>query len=140
MNFLFVGTAGFLGATLRVLIGEIMYDFFPNLEFPYHTLLINLLGSFLFAYLFMFLKTRMIKISPKLKLAIFTGFLGSFTTFSTFSIETLTLVQNGKFSLAISYILLSFFGGITLTFLGLRFGRYKIKSYKKEATLWESKR
>ncbi|MFK4998415.1 fluoride efflux transporter FluC [Bacillus sp. N9] len=57
-------------------------------------------------------------ISPQLKLAIGTGFTGAFTTFSTFSVETLTLIEHHQYMMAFTYVSLSVFGGITFAFLG----------------------
>ena len=90
MIYLFVGIAGSLGAILRYLIG---ISLFTHSSFPYATLCINLIGSFLLAWL----TTRFFKrtsLSPVMKTAIATGFVGSFTTFSTLSVETVQLFQS----------------------------------------------
>lgn len=117
MNFLYVGFAGFLGAVTRIWLGRVLINVNPNTLFPYHTLLINLIGSFLLAYFLIFIESKA-NISPKLKIAISTGFLGSFTTFSTFSVETIYLIQVRAYKIAIVYIALSFIGGISFALLG----------------------
>lgn len=120
MNFLYVGIAGFMGALLRVEIGNILYAFYPKLLFPYPTLLINIAGSFLLAYFVVSVEKKLFIISPEMKLAISTGLLGSFTTFSTFSVETFLLFQEKAYLLMIVYISLSFLGGFSFAWLGMR--------------------
>lgn len=119
MNILYVGLAGFLGAIARVGLGKILLEINSKTIFPYPTLLINLVGSFLLAYFLISIDIKGIRISPQLKLAISTGFLGSFTTFSTFSVETLHLLQLQTYGLAFLYILLSFVGGFLFSWLGM---------------------
>ena len=125
-NILYVGLAGFSGAILRVELGGLIFTAFGNSSFPYPTLLINIIGSFFLAYFFEFIKSKP-QFPNSLKTAISTGFLGSFTTFSTFSVETFHLLQTGFYFLAISYILLSFSFGFLFSWLGLRTGRLHSK-------------
>jgi len=131
MNFLYVGLAGFLGAITRIWLGRILINFNPEALFPYHTLLINLAGSFLLAYFLIFIESKS-NISTNLKIAISTGFLGSFTTFSTFSVETIYLIQIEAYKIAILYIFLSFFGGIGFALLGYKLA--ESKAIKKSRT------
>ncbi len=116
MIFLYVGLAGFLGAITRVWVGKELISLFPYNGFPFPTLFINLLGSFILAF---FLMADLKKLSPKMKTAISTGFLGAFTTFSTFSVETLALLQQGSYLMAFLYILTSFIGGFLFSWLGM---------------------
>lgn len=125
MNFLYVGFAGFLGAVTRIWLGRVLINVNPNTLFPYHTLLINLIGSFLLAYFLIFIESKT-NISPKLKIAISTGFLGSFTTFSTFSVETIYLIQVRAYEIAIIYIALSFIGGISFALLGHKLAKSQL--------------
>src|SRR6476619_5346492 len=100
MVYLLVGIAGSLGAILRYLIG---LSLFTNSSFPYATLSINLIGSFLLAWL----TTRLFKktsFPSALSTAIGTGFVGSFTTFSALSVETVQLFQNGDLWLGALYV------------------------------------
>jgi CrcB protein len=116
MVYFFVGIAGTFGAILRYLIG---LSVFTNALFPYATLSINLIGCFLLAWLTTNLFKRL-SISPAVKTAIGTGFVGSFTTFSTFSVETVELFRSGRILIGILYVLASIIGGILLSRLGFK--------------------
>lgn len=109
-----VGIGGFVGAILRYLISDVI----PQVNgFPLATLLINLFGSFLLAYI-LTAGVKKWQLHPTVILGIGTGLIGSFTTFSTFSVETLHLIENHAYILAAIYILLSLVGGFTLSFIG----------------------
>lgn len=116
MNIVAVGIGGFFGAMLRYLVGECIHT--VN-GFPLGTFVINLLGCLFLGWFFNITIKRW-KINPNLKLAIGTGFVGAFTTFSTFSVETLYLINNYKLLLALLYVLLSVLGGIGLAVLGAK--------------------
>lgn len=85
--------------------------------FPFATLLVNLSGSFLLAW-FTTSLTKKIRIPSHFQTAIATGFLGSFTTFSAVSVETVQLIHHGSFGLAVLYIVVSLFGGLWMSQLG----------------------
>lgn len=114
MIYFWVGIAGSLGAILRYLIGVLL---FTNNSFPYATLCVNLIGSFLLAWLTMHVSKKL-QISETTITIIGTGFVGSFTTFSTFSIETVKMLQAGNISLGLAYIFVSIMGGIIASRLG----------------------
>ncbi|MBA2876235.1 fluoride efflux transporter CrcB [Thermaerobacillus caldiproteolyticus] len=119
MNIIAVGIGGFFGAVLRYCMGQ----WIPvHNGFPLPTLIINLLGC-LFLGWFFTITLQKIKISPTLRLCIGTGFTGSFTTFSTFSVETVILIKNNQIEMAILYVLLSVVGGIALAFSGIGLAR-----------------
>ena len=124
MVYVYVGIAGFLGAILRYLIG---LSFFTNSSFPYATLSINLLGSFLLSWLTTNLFKRF-SLSSSVKTAIGTGFVGSFTTFSTLSVETVELFKSGRFLIGILYIFASIAGGILMSRLGFKVSMEEQKS------------
>lgn len=86
---------GFVGAVLRYLISGQVQNISKATGFPYGTLTVNLIGSFLIGLVFYYLETN-ISIDPQTKAFILVGVLGAFTTFSTFSIETLDLFQSGE--------------------------------------------
>ncbi|MDM5228544.1 CrcB family protein [Cytobacillus sp. NJ13] len=117
MVYLWVGAAGFLGASLRYSIG--VFLFHESAVFPFATLTVNLLGSFLLAWLTTGLMVRF-SLPAHIKTALGTGFIGSFTTFSTLSVETAALFLNGKTGLAVLYVAASLFGGLWMSRLGFQ--------------------
>ena len=106
-----VGLGGFAGASLRYLCGMIPFAG----SFPLITLLINLAGSFCIG-LIAALSGQFL--SPNLTLFLKTGFCGGFTTFSTFSLETVQLIGKGKAPAAVLYAVLS----VCLCLLGVYLG------------------
>lgn len=88
-------------------------------DFPFATLSINVLGSFLMGFLFIETLERL-TLTPELRTGILTGFLGGYTTFSTYSMELLLLVEQGDVGKALLYFLLS----AVLGFGGAFFGAY----------------
>ncbi len=84
---------GGVGALMRYLVSTKINEL-AGVNFPLGTLAVNLLGSFVMGFLAMWLVENL-GLNPLLRLAIFVGFLGAFTTFSTFSMETLNLFQEG---------------------------------------------
>ena len=116
MVYFLVGIAGTIGAILRYLIGVL---FFTDALFPFATLSINLIGSFILAWLTTYLFKR-ISISPAMKTAIGTGLVGSFTTFSALSVEVVELVNNGNILIGTLYIFVSIVGGILMGRLGFK--------------------
>lgn len=116
MIYFYIGIAGAIGAILRYIIG---ICFYTNNPFPFATLSVNLIGSFLLAWL----TTQYFKkISwpSHIKTAIGTGFVGSFTTFSTLSVETVELFQNGNSFYGFLYVLISVMGGLLMAKLGFK--------------------
>jgi CrcB protein len=91
-------------------------------DFPYATLSINVLGSFLMGFLFIETLERL-TITPELRTGLLTGFLGGFTTFSTFSMETLLLVEQGYEWRGGLYLLLSGGLGFLAAFAGAYIAR-----------------
>ncbi|EAH4947157.1 fluoride efflux transporter CrcB [Campylobacter coli] len=91
---LVVGFGGFIGAILRMLSINLVNKFFPY-SISLGTLFVNVLGSFIIGLLFSYAHHK--GLSPALKSFISTGFLGAFTTFSTFSYENLLLLQSGNY-------------------------------------------
>lgn len=116
MVYFLVGIAGTIGAVLRYLIGVL---FFTNALFPFATLSINLIGSFILAWLTTHLFKR-VSISSAMKTAIGTGFVGSFTTFSALSVEVVELVNDGKILIGTLYIFVSIVGGMLMGRLGFK--------------------
>jgi fluoride exporter len=117
MAYLWIGIAGFLGAICRYSIGLFLYD--ESAVFPFATLTVNLIGSFVLSW-FTTVFVNKFSIPDHLKAAIGTGFIGSFTTFSTLSVETVTLIHNDDLFLAFVYVLISLVGGLIMSRLGYR--------------------
>ncbi|EAD8644990.1 fluoride efflux transporter CrcB [Listeria monocytogenes] len=113
MYFLYVGIFGALGGMCRYA----MNLWLGGGDFPSATLVVNLIGCFLLAFLMQFLAEKS-RISLVILNGIGTGFIGAFTTFSAFSIDTIQLIQNGAWVLALSYVLASFIGGLIMVKLG----------------------
>ncbi len=121
IKILIVGLGGFGGAIGRYLITEWANRLLPG-KFPYGTLIVNLAGSFVLGYLAaLVLRSEM---APNTRLLVMTGFLGAFTTFSTFSVENLQLFQNGLTGQAVLNILMSVVGGLLLAYAGYEMGKH----------------
>jgi CrcB protein len=90
-------------------------------SFPYGTLAVNLAGCFAAGLLFPLLEQA--GLSPDLRLAVFTGFLGGFTTFSAYGLQTLVLADGGMRVLAVANVLASNLAGLLMVWLGDRLGR-----------------
>ena len=103
-NVILVALGGSIGAVLRYLLSIFMIQLFGS-SFPFGTLLVNLLGSFLMGVVYAL--GQLSHISPEIKALIGIGLLGALTTFSTFSNETLLLLQEGLWHKAILNVLLN---------------------------------
>ena len=90
LNLLCVGCGGFIGAVLRVLTGVVISKSTLVLSFPLTTLCVNIVGSFVIGIL---LTLPSLQANPNLKSFLTAGLLGGLTTFSTFSFDTLTLIE-----------------------------------------------
>lgn len=107
--------AGF-GALLRWFLGTKLNTLYPTI--PLGTLSANLLGGYLIGLAIAFFASNT-AIAPEWRLFIITGFLGGLTTFSTFSAEIVTLIQEGRLSMSIVAALLHVMGSIIMTLLGI---------------------
>ena len=113
MNILSVALGGAFGAVARYLVNiSPAANLFE--KFPFPTFLINISGSFLIGFLMILLADK-ISVSENLRMAIIVGFLGAFTTFSTFEIEILGLVRERHFTTALVYLVLS----VVIGFVGV---------------------
>jgi len=104
-----------IGALLRWFLGLKFNGLYPTI--PLGTLVANLLGGYLIGVAIAFFATNT-ALSPEWRLFIITGFLGGLTTFSTFSAEIVTALQEGRFLNATTGIFLHVVGSLIMTFLG----------------------
>ena len=112
MRLLLIGVAGAVGALARYGIGAVAG---PPRPFPWATLAINLVGSLLLGLL---LHRGPVRLSEDVRLGLGVGLLGAFTTFSTFSNETLALARDGRLGLAVVYVSVSIVGGLAAAAAG----------------------
>ena len=116
LTYLAIAVGGTFGCWARYAMTNLVQTVYGR-EFPYATLSINLLGAFLMGFLFIETLERL-TISPILRTGILTGVLGGYTTFSTFEMETLLLVEQGEVWKAVLYIVLSVGLGFVCAFGG----------------------
>lgn len=122
LPYLLVGIGGFLGANARFLVAQAVVTLWPT-RFPLGTLLINVSGSFLLGVLGSVIAQRLSPASDMFRLALGVGFLGAFTTFSTFELETHSLLEDGAWLTASAYVGVSVFVGLLAVRVGLVLGR-----------------
>lgn len=115
-NVLHVALGGAVGAALRYLTGVGMFRLLGPQDFPLAIITVNVLGSFLMG-VFAAVAARhgLIHLAP----LVMTGLLGGFTTFSAFSLETVTLLERGQTGHAMAYVVVSVFSSIGALALGL---------------------
>ncbi|MEQ6341227.1 MAG: fluoride efflux transporter CrcB [Gammaproteobacteria bacterium] len=122
MNQIFlIAAGGAVGSVLRFLMSTGVHGILGR-AFPYGTLAVNVVGSFIMGLLYVLLIDRF-NMSGEWRAALLVGLLGGFTTFSSFSIETVNLLEAGETVKALLNILLSVGVCITVTWLGIIIGR-----------------
>ena len=112
-----VALGGMLGCLLRFAVGQWATSHFPQ-HFYSATLVVNVLGCLLIGVLYGAFLLRP-DVSPVLRVGLITGFLGGLTTFSSFSLDTLRLLDSGQATLAFGYVGASVLGGLLATWLAL---------------------
>ncbi len=118
---LYVGLGGFIGSIGRYLIGLAFIPIAAN--FPFGTLLINFAGSFVIGIINEF-SVKITPVNPKLLLFLTVGICGGFTTFSTFSLETINLFEKSKVWLGAGYVVASVISCLAGVILGKFIIRY----------------
>ncbi|TNF97939.1 MAG: fluoride efflux transporter CrcB [Gammaproteobacteria bacterium] len=116
-----IAGGGAIGALMRFYASTGVYALFGR-GFPYGTLFVNVVGSLLMGILYILFLERM-QVGPEVRSALLIGVLGAFTTFSTFSMETLALLENGEVMKASINIVLSVALCILAAWLGVIAGR-----------------
>jgi CrcB protein len=116
-----IGLGGFAGALCRYFVARLSMVVFGN-SIPFGTLIVNLLGSFVLGYFYTFTMEK-IFVSDYLRFAISVGFLGAFTTFSTFSVETLHLFEDGAYILGLINMFANLFFSLIAAYSGIYLAR-----------------
>lgn len=114
-----VVAGGGLGSFLRFAAGAWVVHHFPASKFPWATLGVNWLGCLLIGLVYGCLEERTL-LGVSLRYFLITGFLGGFTTFSAFGIETIYLLKRGEAGMAWLYVVTSLAGGLLLAWMGER--------------------
>ncbi len=118
---LLIGLAGFIGTLSRYWLSGVVARRYGE-TFPMGTLLVNLIGCFMVGLLFYLLQERFL-VNQTVRTVILIGFLGGFTTFSSFGLQTFTLLQDGEFGLAALNILGANVIGLVLVWAGYTLAR-----------------
>ncbi len=121
-NAFFVGIGGFIGAVSRHILGSYVHTLTKHLPFYFSTLTVNVFGCFLIGILSQLFE-KQIDINPEIRLFLMVGILGAFTTYSTFSNDTLNLFREQRILLSI----LNIFSHIFLGLASVYFGRIMMK-------------
>jgi len=124
-NFLIIGLGGFLGAIARYMVALWIGQRWGRI-FPLGTFAVNVSGSFLISLL-MSLFAEKYMVNPQVRLFLVVGFIGAYTTFSTFEYETGNLVKDGEWSIALANVILSVIAG----FMALKLGEFIAKSLQE---------
>jgi CrcB protein len=123
LKLLFVGLGGFIGASLRYVTGLLVGRFTVGAQFPYGTFVVNMLGCLLIGFLAGIADSRAL-LNDTARAFVFTGMLGAFTTFSTFSYETMGLFQNGQTSPALTNLGLQIILGLLAVWGGIQIAKF----------------
>lgn len=118
-NLILVGVGGFLGSVFRYLVTILLARQFTT-SFPLGTLTVNIVGCFLIGILFA-LSEKGNLLTPEWRIFLTTGFCGGFTTFSTFSYESIRLLQDGEILYLSLNVIVSVVIGFASTYLGMLF-------------------
>lgn len=122
LRILLIALGGAIGSVSRYGVSLSMYSIFGR-NFPYGTLAVNVIGSFVMGFLAMYFLERFVGIASELRSLLLIGFLGGFTTFSSFSLETFNLFENGDIARGLMNIGLSVVLCLLAVWLGAKLGR-----------------
>jgi CrcB protein len=117
-----VGLGGFLGANARYLLGGFISERW-GATFPFGTFVINVTGSFILGFFMAYAQDRP-WVAPAARLMFAVGFVGAYTTFSTFEYETMRLIQQRELVLAAWNVFGSLLSGAVAVFAGLVLGEW----------------
>lgn len=116
-----IAAGGAVGAVLRFLMSTGIYRVVGR-DFPYGTMAVNVIGSFFIGLMFILMIERL-SLTPEWRAGILVGLIGAFTTFSTFSFETLALLEEGELLKSVMNVLLSVVLCLGATWVGMMMGR-----------------
>lgn len=119
---LLVLLGGALGTGCRYWLSTFVYSVVEKPSFPYGNFIVNVSGSFIIGILAELFEARVL-VSPTIRAALMTGALGGYTTFSSFSLETFSLLRDGEIWLAIVNALGSVFLGLVAVWAGMKFAQ-----------------
>jgi fluoride exporter len=118
---IFIGVAGLVGTLLRYWLSGFVARHYGE-TFPWGTMAVNLIGCMVTGAVFYLTEERFL-LSPTLRTVILIGLLGGFTTFSSYGLQTFTLLRDGEFGLATLNLILSNVLGIFMVWLGYTVGK-----------------
>ncbi|HEY8186930.1 MAG TPA: fluoride efflux transporter CrcB [Pyrinomonadaceae bacterium] len=121
LRLILIGLAGFAGTLMRYWLSEWTAKRFGE-TFPTGTLVVNLIGCFVGGLLFYVMFERYL-VNPTVRTVVLIGLLGGFTTFSSFGLQTFTLLRDGEMGLALFNIALSNIGGLLMVWAGYSLAR-----------------
>jgi CrcB protein len=119
LRIVLVLAGGAAGTGFRYFLSSLIYSKVRQPTFPYANLIINVSGSFLIGLLAELFEARLL-VSPTTRIALLTGMLGGYTTFSSFAFETFSLVRDGQMGLAALNVSASMVLGLGAVWLGIR--------------------
>ena len=122
INLILVGLGGFAGSICRYTASRYAARMFPSALFPYGTLFVNVTGCLLIGLLGGIFEARQV-LSPELRALILVGFLGGFTTFSTFGNDLFLLARNGQSAAALADLAVHIVLGLGAVWLGFNLSR-----------------
>ncbi len=120
-KFLYIAAGGAVGAVLRYVVTGLFHQFLSE-TFPWGTLGVNLIGSFIIGLLWGLFESM--TVSENIRMLVFVGILGSFTTFSTFALENLNLLRDNEFRFVFGNIFFSVTLGLILVYMGFAVSRF----------------
>lgn len=127
LRLFFIVLGGAIGTLIRYIVSGLDYKF-SNGVFPISTLVVNLAGSLAIGFLWGVFERS--TISPTMRMFVFIGVLGGFTTFSTFTLENFNLIRDGEFKIALINVVASNVLGIALVFVGFSLARLLMANMK----------
>lgn len=119
LTWIVVASGGALGCMARHGVNHLVHQHWPLMRFPAATLIVNLVGCCLIGALAGLIASGQLPMRTHVREFVFVGMLGGFTTFSTFGLDTITLLRNGDMTQAFSNVAIHVVGGLAAVFAGL---------------------